>query len=196
MLRKISFYGSVAAIYIFTIGTIGATLYSSHFFETSVLAEAPKQTIYRSITLPAKTISGKPVRIIISDRAIDLPIDEGFYDSKSRTWTLSETHAQYAVATAPANDRNGTTFIYGHGTDQVFGKIGSNRPELGTRAEIHTDNGRVFTYRLSLIQDLKPSDTWILNNTAGGPPRLIIQTCTGAFSEWRTMFVFNFEKVT
>ena len=94
-----------------------------------------------------------------------------------------------------ANNQQGTTFIYGHGTDAVFGEIGKNHPAMGTLAHITTDSGHVFTYALMNIHDYTPSDTSLFDDTVDGAPRLIVQTCSGALSQWRTMFMFDYKGV-
>lgn len=147
-----------------------------------------------SVKLP-ESISGQPVRIVIPIKNIDLPVDEGRYDDTNKSWTLSTTHAEFAISTMPANDQGGTTFIYGHGTYAVFGKLGADHPPTGSLAQVHTDNHHVFIYALQSIRNLKPSDTSILRDISEGPPRLIIQTCTGAFSEWRTEFIYGLQRV-
>lgn len=197
MLQRIRFFSSVLVLYALSIGTIGLTLYSSHLLGAPVWAQQPPAIIIKKpMPLPPKVISGKPVRIMIASSGIDLAIDDGSYNTADGSWTLSDTHAQFATMTQPANDHAGTTFIYGHGTDAVFGKIGSSSPPSGTIAEITTDNGHVFTYVLQAVKNYEPSDTSVLQDTASGQPRLVVQTCTGAFSEWRTMFIFTFEKVS
>lgn len=196
MLQKLRFFSSVAVLYALTIGTIGLTLYSSYLFGTPVWAQKPPIVYSRPMQLPPKVISGKPIHITIASSGIGLPIDDGTFNEADGSWTLSDTRAQFATMTQPANDHAGTTFIYGHGTDAVFGKIGSSSPPSGTIAEITTDNGHVFTYVLQAVKNYEPSDTSVLQDTASGQPRLVVQTCTGAFSEWRTMFIFTFEKVS
>lgn len=195
MLHKLSYIGSVIAIYMITIGTIGALLYSSQLRGNQSLTASNNQVHYRYMTQSVDTISGTPSRIIIPDRMIDLQIDDGSYSQKTKKWTVSPLHANFAITSVLPNNRSGTTFVYGHGNNQVFGKIGTNPPPIGSKAEIYTANGHVFQYELALIENLKPSDTWIIKNTSGGQARLIVQTCTGLFSEWRTMFVYQFKKV-
>lgn len=142
-----------------------------------------------------KYITGKPVRIVLASSSIDLPVVDGIYNRSSKTWTLYSDKAMYATFSKQPNNKTGMTFIYGHGTDKVFGKIGRNHPSVGSIAEIYTDNNRVFTYSLTAVEDLKPADTWILKNRHNGPPHLIIQTCTGAYSQWRTMFEYSYKSV-
>ena len=196
MLQKFRFVSSITVLYVLTIGTIGFTLYSSHLFGTPVWATPPPIVYKKPAPLPPKVTSGKPVRIVIAAAGIDLPIDDGTYNAADGSWTLSDTHAQFASLSQLANDHAGTTFVYGHGTDAVFGKIGSNPPAIGTIAELHTDNGHVFAYSLQTVKNHEPSDTSIFDDMSSGSPRLVVQTCTGAFSEWRTMFVFEFKKVS
>jgi hypothetical protein len=196
MLHKVYFYGSIATVYILTIGAIGALLYSPHLFRQPVWAIDQTHVVHQKpIKLSPKVITGKPVRITIPSNGIDLLIDEGIYDPATRAWTLSPNHAQFAVMTIPPNNHGGTTFIYGHGTDAVFGKIGTNPPPAGTAAQIYTANGHMFSYTLQTVRNLKPNDTSILKDTSDGSPELIVQTCTGELSQWRTMFTFSFSGV-
>ena len=196
MLRRTGFFSSIAAIYILTLGTIGALLYSSHAFGTPAWATPMPQVVQaKPAPIPVQTISGKPVRVVVESNAVDLVVEDGNYDPNTQAWTLSENNAQFATMTALANDTAGMTYIYGHGTDAVFGRIGTNRPPAGTIAKVHTDNGKVFTYSLTEIRDLSPSDTAIFNDALSGPPRLVLQTCTGMFSEWRTIFTFKYDGV-
>jgi sortase (surface protein transpeptidase) len=192
---KVRFIGSIALLYLLTIAAVGYALQPSRLLTTPVHAQQYKSTIKHE---PVKSrfvlVSGKPVRIIIPDYSIDLPIDEGAYDA-SGAWTLSDTRAQFALISAPANNAGGNTFIYGHGTDAVFGKLGATTPTPGTIAQIHTANGRIFTYRFVETRNLTAADTWVFDDVTSGAPRLTVQTCTGSFSEWRTMFTFAFEKV-
>ncbi len=195
MLQRLQFFGSVLSIYIATIGTLGVILYASHLFGTPVWASSPSAVTTTPIKLPPKVISGIPRRIAIASAGISLPINNGTYDESTGGWTLTDTEAQFATMTAPANDHRGTTFIYGHGTDAVFGKIGTTPPPAGTMAEITTDNGRIFRYELKEVRDFTPEDVSMLSDTASGSPRLVVQTCTGAFSQWRTMFIFDFKEI-
>lgn len=196
MLQKFRFYSGVATLYILTIGTIGVISHSSQLYGEAVQANDNLSTapLNRLSSQPIITY-GKPIRITIPERGIDLKVNDGYYDKSTKTWSLTETDAHYAVMSSIANDHAGTTFIYGHGTDAVFGKIGTNPPPKGSIAQLHTNNGHVFTYKLEHVVDLKPTDTWVLGDTTSGQPRLIVQTCTGAMSEWRTMFVFSFSEV-
>lgn len=196
MLRKLRFISSICGLYVLSIGTIGGLLYSSHLLETPAWAKPKPQIIVATPKpLPPKVIAGKPTRVVIEQSNINLAVDEGQYDPATQTWTLSDTNAMYATMTSLANDHAGTTFIYGHGTDAVFGKIGTAHPPEGTKAVVHTDSGRVFMYELQTVRDFQPEDTSLFDDTTSGEPRLIIQTCTGIFSEWRTMFIFRFKEV-
>lgn len=195
---KVRFITSLAAIYLLTIGLIGYALSPAQLFSTPVHAEI-KKTAVATPHKPAHprfiAVSGKPIRITIPDYGIDLPIDDGYYDPTTTSWNTSETHAQFATISTAANNHTGTTFIYGHGTDAVFGKIGSLTPLPGTVAKIYTDNNHVFSYKFKEANNLTPTDTSLFDTIHEGSPQLTIQTCTGVFSEWRTMFQFTFERV-
>lgn len=194
MLRKLRFIASISLLYMITLGTIAGILQSSRFFVPPARAESPR--IHRQVVAQKPVvISGKPLRINIDSTGINLPLIDGSYDASSDSWTLSKTEAQFATMSSPANNQQGTTFIYGHGTDAVFGAISEQHPPLGTRAHVSTDTNRTFNYVLVDIHDYTPNDTSILSDLASGQPRLIVQTCSGALSQWRTLFVFNYESV-
>lgn len=194
MRRKARLIGGTFLLYLFTIGTIGYSLQPSRLLSTPVHAESNKPA--KTIPVPPRfvLVSGLPVRITVPDYGIDLAIQNGTYNADG-SWTLSETAAQFATLSVPANNAAGNTFVYGHGTDAVFGKLGATTPLPETIAHIYTDTNQRFTYRFQETRNLTAADTWIFDDVITGPPRLTIQTCTGSFSEWRTMFTFVFEKV-
>lgn len=199
-IKKLHFSLIAGGLYLGTVGFVGYVAISAYAPRSTVLAKEPIVTIEPQKTEPIKAappafipISGKPVRLVIPGSNIDLPIDEGFYNEADGSWTLSDFHLQYAMMTMPANNHSGNTFIYGHATEQVLGKIAEQPPAVGSTAQVYTDNGHVFTYRFKSSRSLTPDDTSIFSYN--GPPILTVQTCTGSVSEWRTMFTFSFEKV-
>lgn len=200
-MQKLRFSLITGGLYL---GTVGFVLYvaaSAYIPRTTVLAEAPitlslpKKSEPKQTTTPAFILmSGKPTHLVIASSGIDLPVDEGYYNEADGSWTLSDSHLQYAMVTVPANNHSGNTFIYGHATDQVLGSLAKRPPAVGSLAQVYTDNGHVFTYTFQSSRSLTPDDTSIFGYT--GPPILTVQTCTGSFSEWRTMFTFTFQEVT
>jgi hypothetical protein len=148
----------------------------------------------------ADFVAGRPVRIVIPssyvyqpNQYVDLPVDRGYYSSATNSWTLSGYHAQYDMSSSPANNHSGETFIYGHNNDYVFGAFRHHPPVKGAEARVYTANGHVLAYRFVRSWSLTPTDVSVLNYQ--GPPVLLVQTCTGSFNEWRTMYLFNYEKV-
>lgn len=138
-------------------------------------------------------ITGKPVRISIPDSGIDVPLDEGLYNASDGSWTLSDTRGQYAMMSTLANNLSGNTFVYGHGTDPVFGKLSTTPPNTSSLAYIYSAEGRVFEYVFQSSRSVTPEETSVLDYS--GPSQLMVQTCTGAFSEWRTLYTFSFQRV-
>lgn len=137
-------------------------------------------------------ISGTPARIAFPSLGVDKALLAGTYDEKSRTWSLADYEAQYAVVTPEPNNQTGNTFIYGHNNMNVFGKLLDAQP--GTEAIITTTNGHTFRYRLETITDVQPNDLSFLADHKS--PILTVQTCSGLWSESRRMFVFAFVEAT
>jgi LPXTG-site transpeptidase (sortase) family protein len=137
------------------------------------------------------TIAGKPVRIIVPNRNIALPVIDGTYDAKSGNWTLTPNKAQFATLTSIANNKAGNTLIYGHDTEAVFKRL--EGVQTGDEAQVATGDGHVFIYRFRGSTDVSPSDTSVLHYS--GPPILTLQTCSGSWSQNRKLMTFDFVEV-
>ncbi len=191
---RLQLIGGAALLYLIGISSIVMLLVdNSQAAEPAPRTMAPA-AIHKPATPRFVVLSGTPVRVVIPDSGIDIIVGSGDYNTETREWSLSDTQASFATMTTPPNNASGNTLIYGHGTDAVFGPIGTTNPQPNAQALLYTDNGHIFLYRFQSVRDLTPDDTAILYDTVG-PPRMTIQTCTGMFSEWRTMFEFSFEKV-
>ena len=132
-------------------------------------------------------IEGHPVRIQIPSLAVDLSVINGYYNTTSKTWTLTSDKAQYATNTQPANNQQGNTFIYGHNRAQVFQSL--YKLQVGQQAIISTDTGHTFTYRFTGSIVTTPYDDSLF--TYQGPPILTLQTCSGLWYQNRQLFHFN-----
>ena len=138
-------------------------------------------------------VTGFPVSISIPGPRpaadMNVGIIPGYYDSKSKTWTLTETDAQYAVMTPQPNNITGNTFIYGHYRPNVFAYMHLILP--GTIATITTNNGYKFTYKFVETYAVNPGDSAVLANS--NSPILTIQTCSGTFFQNRQMYIFTYQ---
>lgn len=191
--QKFRYYSSVSVINLALLLFMGYLVSPSFVSKTKAEAyDKPLPPRPRVIRLSQRIItSGQPVRIVITNLGIDLPIDPGKYDPVADSWTLSGYHAQYATNTSPANDDRGNTFIYGHNNKYVFGPL--KHIQAGDIAQIYTDNGHVLDYSFVSADNNAPDDTSIFDYN--GPPVLTVQTCSGSLNEWRRMYHFQFVKV-
>jgi LPXTG-site transpeptidase (sortase) family protein len=182
ILRKVRYHSSVIVLYAMTL-----------LFALSAFGYIPLPWQKRvSAIVPLIISDEKQVKpITIPDMGIDLPVDEGFYDSSSASWTLSGYHAQFAMLSYYANDTQGNTFIYGHNNKYVFGPI--KNINAGSDALVYTDNGHLFSYAFEQTYAVTPDNTSVF--TYQGPSILTIQTCSGNWNEQRQMYTFKFKKV-
>lgn len=135
---------------------------------------------------------GVPVRVEVPSVSIDMSVKPGSYQPENKTWTTEGGMAFFADRTVPANNNNGVTLLYGHGTWDVFGAIPNIRE--GAEAKVSTDNGLTFRYVFQSSRQVLPNDTSILTNS--GPPTLVLQTCSGPFDKYRTLVAFQLVEVT
>jgi LPXTG-site transpeptidase (sortase) family protein len=139
---------------------------------------------------PKERIQGEPTQIRIPSVDVDLKVEPGYYDAASRSWTLTN-NAHFAAMSTQPNNIGGTTFVYGHNKRGVFAGLTDIKP--GATAYISTASGKTFVYRYSAQNTVSPDDVWVLQNTAR--PTLLLQTCTGAWFQNRTLYTFEFVEV-
>jgi LPXTG-site transpeptidase (sortase) family protein len=132
-------------------------------------------------------IKGDPTHITFPSVGTSVDIAPGYFDASSNSWTLSKDKAHFATVTDEPNNKTGNTFIYGHNRWEVFTKLLDLK--VGDQATVTTSNGHTFTYALSDIVDIEPTDTSYLETHKS--PILTVQTCSGMWYENRRMFTFN-----
>lgn len=145
-----------------------------------------------AVTQPtAPTISGTPSHISLPSRDISIDVAPGYYNAQNQTWTLGPDKAYFATITSEANNKTGNTFIYGHNRNQVFTRLLD--AQIGDTAEVTSDNGYTFTYKLASMKDVDPTDTEVMDPTEA--PTLSLQTCSGAWYQHRRIYTFTFVEV-
>lgn len=190
-IHKAYYISKLSFVYLLTLAFVWYCIRPHH--QNIVLTSGANNVRLASNDTSLNSVSGIPVRLVIPGSAVDIPIIEGSYNPNAETWTLSGYMAQYDISSTPANNLVGDTFIYGHNNDFVFGSLRHNTPTNGATAYVYTNNGHILQYSFIKTYSLSPSDTSVL--VYNGPPTLTIQTCTGALNQWRTMFIFNFDRV-
>jgi hypothetical protein len=197
LLQKVRFCTNIALIYLLT---MAFAWYAVRPLSTFKLVSATNiaQKPLVPVAPDFKVISGLPDRIVIPDSSwnglvVDLPVDPGYYDAATGTWTLSGYRAQFAMFSSLANNFGGETYIYGHNNDYVFGALRHATPAVGSTALLYTTNGHIFSYSFVSASSVGPDTTSVL--AYQGPPIMVIQTCTGSFNEVRTLYLYDFQKV-
>lgn len=138
-----------------------------------------------------KPITGTAQRVVVPSVAIDVAVREGSYDSDSESWSIDTQSAFHASTTVPVNNTNGTAFIYGHAGWQIFETLPS--VQKGAEATVYTAEGYRFVYEFESNRQVDPTDVSLL--TEAGPPKLMLQTCSGAFDTYRTLVTFRLKGV-
>ena len=130
-------------------------------------------TFYRQqLPIVQKHRTSLPVRIHIQAVDIDLPIYETVISNN--TWQIADNGISHLAVSARPGE-NGTIIIYGHNTNDRFGPI--RWLNLGDTINITTADKKLFVYKISNIQTVDPTNTYILTSQKGST--LILYTCTG-----------------
>ncbi|HUC96451.1 MAG TPA: sortase [Candidatus Saccharimonadales bacterium] len=135
--------------------------------------------------------SGVPTRIVINSLGMDLAVGTGSFDPSTGNWTIDDTKAYYADISVPTNDHNGTTLIYGHNRQSVFGALHTIQP--GAEAVVYTNTGYTFHYIYQSMREVLPNDVSIFQ--ANGKPELTLLTCSGGWDTYRSLYTFKLETV-
>ncbi|MFZ2125722.1 MAG: sortase [Candidatus Saccharimonadales bacterium] len=148
--------------------------------------------IYMEPKPQEKTIKiGIPNRLVISSLDMDLAVGVGSFDKMSGSWTIDATKVFYADASTKTNDTRGTTLIYGHAQWPIFGNLHSIEPQ--SKAYVDTNNGYRFHYVYQSMKQVSPTDVSVFRND--GNPTLVLQTCSGAWDAYRSLFSFKLVSV-
>lgn len=173
---------------------VATMFYTVNIKPAPILSEASLVAVAASYRPPApKVISaivGTPTRIVIPALAIDLPVGIGSYDPNGG-WNVDLTKAYYADVSMPINNSNGNTLIYGHAQAPIFLRLPQLQP--GNEAIIYTDSGYVFHYSYQSVTQVVPTDMSVFRYD--GPPTLTLQTCSGDWDAYRSMFLFKLDSV-
>ncbi len=137
-------------------------------------------------------ISGQPSQLIVDRLGISLPIDEGIYDVENDSWNLSNGTVYFANMTSLPNNKNGSTFLYGHNQDDTLAKLGDLA--VGDKILIETENNHKFTYRYEKDEYIMPDQTSILYEKPA-KPRVVIAICESLFGITRRIMYFNLVEV-
>lgn len=168
-----------------------STLFFKHLVFSSPVIYSSKPTPIVTEVSAVDTVKGKPTFITIPALQINSGVENGVYNSANHTWNLSFAYVHHAEMSAPANMRGGNTFIYGHNTEKLFGRL----PNLktGDEAIVETADGLKFHYQFQSVSVVQPDDVSALDYS--GLPILTLQTCSGNWNEKRQMFRFTLQHV-
>lgn len=180
--EKARFY-SLAGLLNLAVGVMFYTVNITPFPVSATTIPVSQRTTPKAI--PAT--QGLPVHIIVPSVSINLPVKTGSYNPDDASWDVDMDNAYYADISMPINNSNGTTLIYGHAQSQIFETLPEIQPDA--EAIVLTDSGYEFHYRHTTSQLVPPTDTSVF--TADGPPKLVLQTCIGAYSEQRGLYSFK-----
>lgn len=178
---------SVALILLGLIGIAPTLWYRYTLSRANAVPQAP--AVVAPVALKPETVSGKPFRLLVPDAGVDIAVADGTYNQNTKQWSLSLDKAHFATITSPANNETGNTYIYGHNRKGIFLNLG--KLQNGAFAQVDTNNGYRFTYKLSKVQTVNPADTSVF--AYQGPPILTLQTCSGAWYQNRQQFTFELE---
>ena len=113
-----------------------------------------------------------PIIINISSVAVHLPIF--FSEIKNNQWEVTDNGVSYLKSSVIPGEV-GNSIMYGHNWNNILGNL--IKVKTGEKIEILFEDGSKKEFIITLIQEVKPHDVSILNNTIDS--RITIYTCSG-----------------
>lgn len=141
---------------------------------------------------PRPAIQGQPVHLSIPSLNIELSVKPGRYNVSTASWTIDHSGAYHADTSMPVNESNGTTLIYAHAQSGLFDTLHNIAP--GAQITVASNTGHIFTYTYVGLSEVTPNDTSVFRSD--GPPTLVLQTCSGDWSQFRDLYAFQLTKVS
>src|SRR6266446_1926368 len=111
---RVSLYIKLLPLYVGLATLFASPFYLSYEHTQEVHAAARSAQVQLDKKPKTTPISGKPVRIVLPEVGVDVPVVDGYYISAQRGWYVAPADATYAINTYPINNTQGTTLIYGH----------------------------------------------------------------------------------
>lgn len=189
MWRYIRYFGTLLTLYGIT--AVLFVILAQPAPHTNIYSPVANQVTKPRPVAPRLAVRGTPVRIAVPSLGIDLPVQTATYDEATGTWPVDNSGAFFADISVPVNDNNGVSLIYAHAQSGLFDVLPSIT--AGAEAIVTTHNGLRFHYRYASMQSVDPGDVSVFR--IDGPPQLVLQTCTGDWSQYRALFSFNLESI-
>ena len=189
---KILFFGAVFLLNLSTLVFVWFVSPISTFKPKAPVFATTPSSLISQVRKKPKAIISKPSRLVLPSIGIDLPVLPGQHNNQNDTWDIANYKAFYATPSDPINNITGDTLIYGHANNTVFANLKNITP--GSELVVYTESGKVFHYSFVSSKNYQPDDLSIFDYR--GPPIVTLQTCSGAWSQWRELFTFSLVKVT
>lgn len=172
------------------VAPVGVNLNSEQ--EATIALPVPVASASEQKKVPEQKILSEPVKIEIPRLNIFLAIEKGYYDETNKTWSVSDTAANFAMGSAMPNSSTGVTVIYGHNLVDIFEP--TKNLKKGDIVYLYTEKGETFKYRYTNARVVMPQDTSIFNS-ADDAPKLALITCSGVWSESRRLMEFEYVNI-
>lgn len=169
----------------------GLYLFKVHSYqETPVINHVSSETVQpASSSEDSRLVFGKAVQLSLPSLGRTYDVVDGTYDSTTGEWGfINDKNVYFAPMSMRPNNKEGATLLYGHAKSSVFGVLPNLKAE--DKAIVKLESGQELHYALTSTKVIKPEQgAAVINNS--GAPTLILQTCTGIWSQDRALYNFT-----
>lgn len=123
-----------------------------------------------------------PKNISIPTLSLQLPVEPTLI--KDSTWPTSQTGVSFLENSGKLGSA-GNLIFYGHNWKNLLGSL--HKVKVGENIVLHGQNGQDFTYTISHIATVAPTDVSILADTSD--ERITLYTCIGFLDQKRLVVV-------
>lgn len=189
---KIPLFVKVVSLYV-VLGIAIFSLQPNKPVEAVEITKPSNVSSVQKVAQPEKVIiTGAPIRIEIPSLAIDLPIENGVYDSSTNIWQVKTGFVHFANMTSLPSTEPGNTFLYGHNNKKTL--YATKKISTGAELRVYTSNGHQFSYQYTGEETVEPNNISIFA-TQHSVPTLTLMTCSGTWSQQRRLMNFALVEV-
>lgn len=189
-LRVVSLYaviGLVAGVYVSIPSSVEAT--NSSTSPVTVYEQPHSEPVAPFVP---ENVSDLPRKIELPRIGLVRDVIDGYYDTSTQEWTLTDDKVQYASMTSKINSISGQTVLYGHNTSAVLEPV--RYVEEGDELLVTTENGHVLVYEYTHDRFVYPTDASVMYESPE-TPKVVLMTCEGWFSTTRRLLYFDFKEI-
>lgn len=168
------------------LGFLAKYSFSSHFTQTQN-EHLDVDVLSSSHDYYQEVAPSVPTLVTIPKFDLSVPVGVGTYQLETDSWDISDDMAYFADESANLMSDRGTTVIYAHNKQLLFGQI--SKLGTGDSVFITDEHGNVSEFVYDSKKEVSPRDTSVFDSSS--EYKLVLLTCSSFLDQKRMLVYFR-----